>query len=67
MDILSAYWRYHTPIGGYPTPSSPLNGIASPYGRERYDYPPAGQRGLYRPDYRGPSQWQGVSLHAHRL
>ena len=42
---MSAYWRYHTPKGGDPTPySSPLNAFASPYGREGYDYPPAGQR-----------------------
>ena len=35
MDIMSAYWRYHTPKGGDPTPhSSPLNAFASPYGRE---------------------------------
>ena len=53
MDIMSAYWRYHTPTGGLPNPPTHprLTRNASSNGREGYDYPPRCTAcGLYRPD-----------------
>ena len=68
MDIMSAYWRYHTPIGGYPTPLFPIKWNRQPVWTGEIRLPTRWTAcGLYRPDHRGPAKSQGVSLHAHRL
>ena len=44
MDIMSAYWRYHTPKGGNPIPHLPVKRFRQPVWTGGCDYPPPGQR-----------------------
>ena len=44
MDIMSAYWRYHTPKGGDPIPLFPVKRFRQPVWTGGCDYPPPGQR-----------------------